>query len=231
MFQFPANPVIGQQFAPIVGVTYEWNGTGWMTLGPTPASVYPPGVIVTYAGAAPLPFQGWVLCDGASYLTANLPSLFAIIGYSYGGAGANFNVPDLRGRVIAGVDNMGGTAAGRLTPLAPLGGASGAESATLSVAQMPLHGHVANDPVHVHVINDGGHQHTYLETSNGPGIAVGSQGGGPSIISKDTAGTGVSFTGISMNPAQSGASVQNTGGGAAHANVQPTMVLNYIIKT
>ena len=37
---------------------------------------------------------GWLLENGASYATATHPALFAVIGYTYGGAGANFNVPN-----------------------------------------------------------------------------------------------------------------------------------------
>jgi hypothetical protein len=29
MFQFPANPLLGQVFSPVPGVQYKWNGTGW----------------------------------------------------------------------------------------------------------------------------------------------------------------------------------------------------------
>lgn len=42
----------------------------------------------------------WLLCDGASVSTSTYPSLFAVIGYTYGGSGASFNVPDLRGRTM-----------------------------------------------------------------------------------------------------------------------------------
>ncbi|NIV28780.1 MAG: hypothetical protein GWN58_04475, partial [Anaerolineae bacterium] len=48
------------------------------------------------------PPSGWVLCDGTSYSTASQPDLFAVVGYTYGGSGANFNVPDLRGRMPLG---------------------------------------------------------------------------------------------------------------------------------
>lgn len=36
---------------------------------------------------------GWVLCDGSSFATTKYPALFAELGYTYGGSGANFNVP------------------------------------------------------------------------------------------------------------------------------------------
>ena len=59
------------------------------------------GMMIDYAGAvAP---AGWLLADGTSYATAAHPALFAAIGYVYGGAGANFNVPDASGRATYGL--------------------------------------------------------------------------------------------------------------------------------
>lgn len=43
------------------------------------------------------PDATWLPCDGRSVAAASYPDLFGVIGYSYGGAGANFNVPDMRG--------------------------------------------------------------------------------------------------------------------------------------
>lgn len=39
MFQFPANPTVGQLFSPIPGVTYRWSGTAWYLVGQTPLGV------------------------------------------------------------------------------------------------------------------------------------------------------------------------------------------------
>jgi microcystin-dependent protein len=178
MFQFPPNPTLGQQFAPTVGVTYEWNGTGWIHLGVQTSSLYPAGVILPYAGSGALPFQGWLLCDGKSYPTATYPVLFGVIGYTYGGSGANFLVPDLRGRVVAGADNMGGTAAGRLTG-ATLAVATGAERITLATGELPAHAHgiadVAHnhgvsDPTHAHSVYDPGHAHGVADPGHGHGV-------------------------------------------------------------
>jgi len=68
------------------------------------------------------PPAGWLISDGTCYTGTNPPYtvLFAVISTTYGNCGANtFIVPDLRGRVIAGLDNMGPSgAASRLTTLA-----------------------------------------------------------------------------------------------------------------
>jgi microcystin-dependent protein len=72
------------------------------------------GVILEYAGStAP---AGFLLCYGQAVDRTVYASLFGIIGTAYGvGDGTTtFNVPDLRGRVCAGKDDMGGTAANRL---------------------------------------------------------------------------------------------------------------------
>jgi len=65
----------------------------------------PAGTLIDYAGTVEP--SGWMLCDGRQLTTASNPTLFAAIGYSYGGSGANFNIPDFRGRFARYMDNMG----------------------------------------------------------------------------------------------------------------------------
>jgi microcystin-dependent protein len=169
MFQFPPNPTLGQQFAPAQGVAYEWNGTGWISLGLSTASLYPAGIIMPYAGAAPLPFQGWLLCDGASYATSAQPALFAVIGYTYGGGAGSFNVPDLRGRVVAGVD----AGAGRLGASMPgtLAASGGAEGVTLTTTTMAPHAHSITDVAHGHGIADPTHAHGVYDPGHAHGVS------------------------------------------------------------
>lgn len=66
--------------------------------------------------AADVAANGWFLCDGTAYNRTTYAALFAAIGTAYGtGNGSTtFNIPDLRGRFIAGADAMGGIAANRL---------------------------------------------------------------------------------------------------------------------
>ena len=85
--------------------------TGYQNLG---YGTLPVGVILPFPGAT-IP-TGWLTCHGQSLSRSVYAELFAVIGTQYGSAsGTTFNVPDLRGRVAAGRDNMGGTAASRLS--------------------------------------------------------------------------------------------------------------------
>jgi microcystin-dependent protein len=75
--------------------------------------------------------NGWIICDGGTYLVAAYTELFALIGYAFGGAGPNFFVPDLRGR-IPGATGIGTG----LTPRA-LGATVGEETHTLTRPELP----------------------------------------------------------------------------------------------
>ena len=78
-----------------------------------------PSVILVPAGAV-MPFAmnsaptGWVVADGTSVTTsAPYDILFAAIGYTYGGSGSAFNLPDLRGYFVRGAGtNSDATASG-----------------------------------------------------------------------------------------------------------------------
>jgi len=60
----------------------------------------PAGFVSAFAGGT-VP-SGWLECNGASIAVASYPALHAAIGYTYGGSGASFNLPDLRGEFIRG---------------------------------------------------------------------------------------------------------------------------------
>jgi len=95
------------------------------------------GMVVCWAGSQGSVPAGWLLCDGASVATATYGDLHTAIGYVYGGAGANFNLPNLVNRFVRGQSTQ--TAA-----------TGGADSLTLSTAQMPTHTHTINDSGHAH---------------------------------------------------------------------------------
>lgn len=158
-------------------------------------------MVVPFAAAvAP---AGWLLCYGQTVSRTTYAALFAVIGTTYGaGDGSTtFAVPDLRGRVAAGKDNMGGTAANRLTTGAfvsnNLGTTGGAETHTLAAGEIPNHTH----------------QLQYDSAS-------GSNTASNRVLT--TSGT---------NGAGGFATTSSAGSGNAHNNVQPSIVLAYIIKT
>ena len=88
---------------------------------------------------------GYLLCDGDAISRGTYSSLFAVIGTTYGvvNGSTTFNVPDLRGRVPLGKDNMGGSSADRVTASEAdnIGQGSGSETHTLTESEMPSHSH------------------------------------------------------------------------------------------
>jgi microcystin-dependent protein len=75
-------------------------------------SLLPAGAVMAFAmNSAP---SGWIAADGSSVSTSGIYALlFAAIGYTYGGSGGSFNLPDLRGYFVRGSGtNSDGTASG-----------------------------------------------------------------------------------------------------------------------
>lgn len=73
----------------------------------------PPGTVAAFAGSdAP---AGWLKCAGQAVSRATYGALFAYIGTTYGaGDGSTtFNVPDMRGEFVRGLDDGRGVDAGR----------------------------------------------------------------------------------------------------------------------
>jgi microcystin-dependent protein len=160
----------------------------------------PIGVIMDFAGTSPP--GGWLLCFGQLVNRTTYSDLFDVIGttYSAGDGVTTFGIPDLRGRVAAGKDNMGGTAANRLQTAwgvdgATLGAGGGTQSHQLTVAQLAAHSH--------------------------PPLS-----GQTAFLTNGAGGAGFTISGTwgSTNP------TGTTGGDQAHPNVQPTVVVNKIIR-
>ena len=167
----------------------------------TLANVTPVGSILDFAGAsAP---TGWLLCYGQALDASATPAyqdLFDVIGNTFGGTNnTDFVVPDLRGRVVAGQDDMGGSSANRLTGQTggvngdTFGAAGGAETHVLTTAQLAAH--------------------THGITGN--------------FLTGSGSSANITVGGGSYNTS---AATSAAGSDAAHNNVQPTMILNKIIK-
>jgi microcystin-dependent protein len=222
----------GTQSAKFTATGMEVPGTLAVTgaLSGGTGQLVPTGTVLDYAGATEP--TGFLFCYGQAISRATYAALFAVLGTTYGsGDGTTtFNVPDLRGRVIAGQDDMGGVSADRLTGAAggvngdTLGAAGGAETHALTEAQLATHTHTASvtDPGHTHtVVAPVSRDKIFVTTDGVPsGDVWGDNSGGSSTTESSQSAT----TGITVSNA-------NTGSGSAHNNVQPTLVLNKIIKT
>jgi microcystin-dependent protein len=167
------------------------------------------GIVVPW-GSAAIP-SGFLLCDGQSVSTSTYAALFAVIAYTYGGSGANFNVPDLRDRTICGVSSANSktlaqtVGANTVTPTGNISGSTG--STTLATTQIASHTHTG---AAMGAMSANPNQTDGAPTSAVSGAgATGSTGGGQSHNHTLSA----NFT------------------GSANSVLQPTLVLNYIIKT
>ncbi len=164
-------------------------------------SLVPPGTIVAFGGnEAP---AGWRLCDGAAVPREGMyQALFRAAGTTYG-PGDNtttFNLPDLRGRAAVGAGTGMGLTA------RPMGRAFGEEQHALTVAEMPAHNHGGTSGVNsTPVWHDRGGQNYFTNQMVAP-----------------AAGANQSIPHTHVIPWE--------GGGAPHENMQPSLVVNYIIK-
>jgi len=126
-------------------------------------------------------------------------------------------LPDWRGRALAALDDMGNSAAGRLTSTyfgtsaIVLGAAGGAESQILTTAQMPVHNHVLTDPGHAHPLTPA------LPVYNANTVGGGGQAGPLSGVTATVS----AVTGITM---------ANTGSGNAHPIASPMMLATVYLK-
>lgn len=206
--------------------TYDSASTAaWVIHGGTDRGLSPPGIVVPYAGtSAP---DGWLLCYGQAVSRTTYAALFAAISTTYGAGDTSttFNLPDLRGYVVAGKDDMGGTSANRLTDQSgglngdTLGDTGGSETHTLTTGQLPSITPAGSVSVSI------------------TGITLNSRGdgesgtGGRRIAVGDGDGTSTSTNIFASGAATGSFSGTPFGSGQAHNNVQPTIILNYLIKT
>jgi microcystin-dependent protein len=180
------------------------------------AALVPAGsIIATGRSSAP---TGWLLCDGSSLLRADYADLFSAIGTTYGSVdGTHFTVPDLRGRVMMGVDG----AAARIAANDALGNSGGAET----------HTHAFDDGGHTHTI---AHTHSFSDTANtGTATDTGGLRGAGSVATPIFGHT----HSVTVSGTTGGSSAANSGSGTADgttdpgSDLQPYQVVNHLIKT
>lgn len=204
----------------------------------------PAGVTFDFAGTeAP---YGYLMCFGQAISRAEYPALFLAIGTTYGvGDGSTtFNLPDCRGRVKAGKDNMGGSAAGQLTSAGSgvdgttLGFKGGAQTHTLSSSQLPSHSHTVANDSHSHTINSDTHTHTFsglvstTDASQSPANYITASRNSDSSSSFDVSYIASDTHTHTIGTDTHNHTVNDSGQtrGSAHQNTQPTIIFNTIIK-
>lgn len=185
------------------------------------SSGLPTGSYVPFAGAEATVPVGWLLCAGQTVSRTTYARLFAICGTTYntgGEAGTDFRLPDLRGRSPFGLDNMGGSDAGRQAAANTLGGTGGAATHTLSIAELAVHSHTGLTGA------NGGHDHQ-------TGWQGGGGGGGNQINIDAFASRAFDAANVMNAVGHHQHTIPNDGSGQPHNNMPPYIFSNWIIKT
>lgn len=165
--------------------------------------------------------DGWLLCNGQAVSRSTYAVLFDTIGITYG-SGDNrttFNLPDLRGRTVFGLETMGSSStSGRLTNTIPgnmdgsvLGSIGGEETHTLTVAEASIRAH----------------SHTYSASST---IYSGRQSVDNRSQSCDQSNPGTGCGGGVAMSYQFSTSAASDSSATAHNNLPPLVFLNWVIK-
>lgn len=192
------------------GILHYYSSGAWH-------STMPAGLINAFdLSSAP---AGYLLCNGASVSKTTYPELFSAIGYRHGGSGDNFNLPDLRGRKLIGVNGSHS-----------LGSASGSETASISVNNMPSHNHnvtVNNIKYKKHWgdnVTQNPNDELRLAHPN-PQTWVGATLGGAGVLNYDYANNTEEKT------TSGSGTTDNKGNGEAFNVMNPFMAINYYIST
>jgi microcystin-dependent protein len=185
----------------------------------------PLGGLLPYIGTT-APNSAFVLPFGQAISRTTYATLFTLISTTFGiGDGSTtFNVPDLRGRLIGGKDDMGGSAASRITTAgssvdgATLGASGGAQTVTLAQSALPNvtlgSGTIAASSPTVSILG-------------GPALQ-GSQTN--SAASASSSGYSISATVGSITISGSTASINGNVTQTAVNKMPPTIIVNYILR-
>ena len=153
--------------------------------------------------------KNWAYCNGATIAIASNTALFSILGTTYGGNGTtNFQLPNLQSRVCIGAGQGPG-----LQNYA-LGQMSGAESVTLTTAQIPAHTHATMGTYSPFVQGGSGDE----TNPNGGFLSVSPAG---DIYSGDQNTT--------MGAVPVSVTIGSSGGNMPHSNQQPLLGMNYVV--
>lgn len=168
---------------------------------------------------------GWLIADGSAISRSTYSALFGVLGTSYGaGDGSTtFNLPNLKGRVVAGRDAS-------QTEFDTIGETGGSKTNALGVLNLPAHSHSVTDTGHSHP------ESGRSTNASSPGYLQRIGGSGPNY---DVQGTSTARWDAVVNPATAsattGITIPTSGGnststGNAFSVLQPYIALNYIIR-
>lgn len=190
------------------------------------------GAVEMWAGISSIPawvtactVKPYLRCDAGVYNFSDFPALAARLLGQFGGNGiTTFAVPDTGGRALLGYD----TTASRITVAGgagfngqTIGASGGSQGITLTEAQLAAHYHVAG-------IFDPAHSHTISGIIVAGGTATNTSGG----WNTGSNTSGASVTGVRVNSSNGLDTTYSAGGGQAHGNVQPSIVVGiWVIKT
>ena len=145
--------------------------------------------------------KGFHLCDGTLLSIAQYSALFSLLGVNFGGNGTtNFALPDLRGRAALG-SNLGSI---------PIGQPAGTETVTLTVNQLPAHNHM-------------------IVATTSPGVGRGGVPANNILAANTSPGSYFATPGSNEMTLAIGTNIGNSGGSQPHSNMQPYLVVNYMI--
>ncbi len=179
--------------------------------------------------------MGWLKCDGRSLNTDAFYFLFSVIGYSFGGSGSSFNLPNPAGRVPGVVGT--GTDINTSSYTLALGSSIGEYEHKLTIPELASHNHGVDNTriqssfnnstsqyTHSHDVVDPGHNHE-LPQSGAALVGTGpnddwTQGRGNYSYSN--------YTGITLADNTHAHTLNPAGGDKSHNNVQPTIGMGHM---
>ncbi|HUA22277.1 MAG TPA: tail fiber protein [Bryobacteraceae bacterium] len=157
------------------------------------------------------PPRGWAFCDGQLLAINQNQALFSLLGTYYGGNGTTtFALPNLQTKVAMGVGNGAG-----LSPRV-IGQTGGEQGHTLSVNEMPQHSHTPNYTASANSLNPAGD------------LWAADPNGNITFATSANETMAIQITNSSGNVVSAGA-IANAGGGQAHNNMAPYLVLTFAI--
>ena len=165
--------------------------------------------------------RGWAFNDGQLLPISSNSALFSLLGTIYGGDGrTTFALPDLRGRAPIHAGNGPGLSNRRL------GSKTGEETHVLSTPELPSHAHTASVVANVRLIAEKGAATSNIAEGN---LLAATTNSTNAYKPFNSANDERAMAPESTLDAGSSATVFASGGSVPHNNMQPYIVVNFIM--